>query len=525
MTSRATAARAISLGALLIAAHTVGAQSSAAVLRERVRAYRVAHEGAIVREFGALLALPNVYGDQAGIRRNAAALVAMLEKRGVRARLLEIGEGSPAVYGELPALSATHTVALYAHYDGQPLDPAQWSTPPWTPTLRERSAADGGAVIPFPATDDALVSGEARIYARSASDDKASIIAMLAGLDALRAAGQQPTVNLKFFFEGEEEAGSPHLGQILEKFRDVLAADAWLFCDGPVHQNGRKLVSFGARGVASLELTVYGASRPLHSGHYGNWAPNPGAMIATLIAGMRDDDGHITIANFYDDVRAVAPAEHAAVAALPTIDDELRRSLALGRTEANGALLGERIMLPALNVRGIQVGAVGERAANAIASEARASFDFRLVPNQTPARVRELVETHLRTRGYFVTSDSVTVAMRLAHPKVVRAEWGSGYPASRVSLELPFARALVRAVGDGTDQPPLAMPTVGASGPMYLFEQILKVPMLSLPIANYDNNQHAANENLRIKNLWDGVEMYAALMSRLGGYWSGRMVP
>ncbi|MDQ6830815.1 MAG: M20/M25/M40 family metallo-hydrolase, partial [Gemmatimonadota bacterium] len=485
----------------------------AAALRAAAHAYRTSHEGAIAREYAELLAIPNLASDRANIRRNADQIVAMLAKRGVVAQLLEVPDAPPAVFGELKSPGATHTIVLYAHYDGQPVDPTQWVTPPWSPTLRDKALFDGGVVIPFPATDSGRIDGEARLYARSTGDDKGSILAMLTALDAMRAANLKPSINIKFFFEGEEEAGSPHLRQILEKYHDLLASDGWLFCDGPNHQSGRQQVQFGARGVTGLELTVYGPTRPLHSGHYGNWAPNPGALMANLIASMRDDDGLIKITGYYADVRPITAAERKAIAALPPIDSSLRRSLGLARTEANDAILAERIMRPALNVRGIRVGAVGAQAANVISTEARASFDFRLVPNQTPAHVQELVNTHLRKQGYFVTSDSVTMAMRLAHAKVAHVEWDAGgYPASRAPMDLPMAQAVLRAVADGAGQMPLAVPTVGGSGPTYLFEQVLKVPVLALPIANYDNNQHAANENMRMQNLYNGIEMYTGLM-------------
>lgn len=481
----------------------------------------MSHETAILSEFVDLLAIPNLARDRTNIRRNADRLVAMLQQRGVTARLLELEGAPPAVFGELRALGATRTVVLYAHYDGQPVDPSQWATPPWSPTLRNRSLTDGGALIPFPTDSGTRIDGESRIYARSAGDDKATILAMLAALDALHSAGLRSSVNLKFFFEGEEEAGSPHLRQMLERHRDVLDADAWLFCDGPNHPTGQQQVLLGVRGVTGLELTVYGPTRPLHSGHYGNWAPNPGAMIANLIASMRDDDGRIRIARFYDDVRPVSASEHRAITAIPPMDMELRRSLGLAHTEAKDAPLAERIMLPALNVRGIQVGATGEQAANVISTEARASFDFRLVPNQIPERVRDLVNAHIRRQGYFVTEDSVTMAMRLAHPKIARVNWDDGgYPASRAPMGQPFARAVVRAVGDGLGKSPLLLPTMGGSIPAYLFEQVFHTPVIILPIANYDDNQHAANENLRMQNLWDGIDVYAGLIGRLGSYWT-----
>ncbi len=489
----------------------------AASLRAVAQRYRASHEAAILHDFSGLLAIPNVAADRANIRRNANLIATMLEQRGVSARLLELGDASPAVYGEIAVPGAKHTVILYAHYDGQPVVAAQWATPPWTPTLRSKSLADGGTVIPFPTDRGAHVSGDARIYARSAGDDKASIVAMLAALDALRSAGRAASINIKFLFEGEEEAASPHLLQILEKYRALLSGDVLLLCDGPEHQSGKQQLLFGVRGVTGLELTVFGPTRALHSGHYGNWAPNAGAMMANLIASMRDDDGHIRIAGFYADVLPVTSAERKAIASVPPIDSALRRSLGLARTEANNAPLAERLMTPALNVRGISFGAVGEHAANVISTEAHASFDFRLVPAETPDHVRELVNAHIRSQGYFVTSDSVTIQMRLAHAKIARVEWATGgYPANRTPMDSPVARALIDVMRDSTGHPPIVLPTMGASAPSYMFTQALKVPVIIVPIANYDDNQHAANENLRLQNLWDGIDMYTELMGRLG---------
>ena len=524
---RAIAAVALPLLLPLLFPVVVGAQSamlppSAAALREAARAHRTAHEPAIVRELAGLLAIPNVAADSANIRRNAAALVAMLERRGVAARLLDGGGGPPAVYGELRAAGATRTVVFYAHYDGQPVDTTQWATEPWTPTLRDAALDRGGRPIPLPADGAAPLDDAARLYARSAGDDKASVIAMLAALDALKAGGFGPSVNVKFFFDGEEEAGSPHLRGTLERNRTLLAADAWIFGDGPNHQSGRQQVLFGVRGFAGLDLTVYGPTRPLHSGHYGNWAPNPAAMLAHVLASLRDDSGRITVAGFYDDVRPISAAERRAVRSLPPVDSTLAHSLGIAHPEGGGALLAELVMRPALNVRGIRVGSVGAQAANVISSEARASIDFRLVPGQTPARVRDLVNAHLRRLGYWVTADSATDATRLAHARVIRAAWDAGaYPASRAPMDGPLARAVVLAVGDGAGAAPLVVPTMGGSGPHYLFEQVLGVPVVTLPIANYDDNQHAANENLRMLELRRGIDVYVGLLGRLGTYWAG----
>ena len=519
---RATAfVLAAALGAWAAAGAAGGAGAPAPErLRERVRAYRAAHDKEIVGELAAFAALRNVARGPAGtadMAANADALAAMLQRRGIAARRLEVPGAPPAVYGELRAAGARRTLVVYAHYDGQPADPAEWHGEPWRPVLRTgplpagKETALASAPSPLP--------GEWRLFARSASDDKGPIVGMLAALDALRSAGVAPAVNLKFFFEGEEEAGSPHLAAILERYRELLAADAWILCDGPVHQSRRFQVVFGARGVMGAELTVYGPRRALHSGHYGNWAPNPAALLAQVLASMRGPDGEILIQGFARDVRPLGESERRAAAALPLVEDELRRELGLGWTEGGGARLQELVMRPALNVRGLRAGQVGRLASNAVPTEATASLDFRLVPDQTPEGVRGEVEAHLRGRGFLVVHGEPDAATRLAPGKVARLDWEEGYPGARTAMDLPVSRAVVQAVGEGLGQPVLEVPMLGGSIPIHLFTGVMKVPVIIVPTVNHDNSQHAADENLRLQNLWDGIEVFAALFARLDADW------
>jgi len=509
-------------GAVTSGIQAAPAAETGAAVRDRVRAYRAAHEREIVGELSALLAIPNVANNLPDIRRNADHLLAMLRRRGFTARLLEGGEGSRlAVYGELLTPGATRTVVFYAHYDGQPVDPSKWASDPWKPVLRTGPLGEGVRDV-----DLASVQGpfdpEWRIFARSASDDKAPIVAILTALDALRAAGIPLSVNLKLFLEGEEEAGSGHLTDILHRHAPLLAADAWLLCDGPVHQTRRMQVFFGARGVTGLELTVYGPLRPLHSGHYGNWAPNPAVELAHLVASLRDEDGRILIPGFYDDVRPLTAAERKAIAELPDVETGLRRELGLGRSEGGDARLQERVMLPALNLRGLKAGDVGETAANAIPTEARASIDFRLVPDETPAGIQKKVEDHIRQQGWTLVDAAPDLATRLAHPKIVRAQWSLDYPPARTDMTLPFSRAVVAAVSEAVDpaaRPVVQVPILGGSVPMYLFTDTLHVPIVGVPMVNHDNNQHGSNENLRLQNLWDGIEVFGVVMARLNALW------
>jgi acetylornithine deacetylase/succinyl-diaminopimelate desuccinylase-like protein len=506
--------------ALVIAAFIGLAASTKAAhppLAETVRAHVRATAPDILREYASFLALQNLASDADGIRRNAEHVVAMLARRGVAARLLDGKGGPPAVYGAID-VGAARTVALYAHYDGQPVTASDWARPPWTPVLRDGPLRPGSRDIGL-ADLRGPVDGEWRLFARSSSDDKAPIQAIVSALDALGAAGARPAVNVKLLLEGEEEAGSPHLRAVLEANRALLQADAWLFCDGPVHQSRRFQLAFGARGVQTLEVTLYGPRRALHSGHYGNWAPNPAAALAHLVASLRDADGRILVPGFGDDVRPPSPAERQALAAFPDVDAALREELSLAETEGGGARLVERTLLPALNVRGLASGAVGDEAANAIPAEARASIDFRLVPDQTPGRVRERVEAHLRALGYRIVHEAPALEERRATKRLVRLQWGDGYPAGRTALDLPFSRRLAAAVAEATGGPPVLLPTMGGSVPMHLFAEATGAPVVILPIVNHDNSQHAANENLRLQNLWDGIAVFASVLTGLGSGW------
>jgi len=505
--------------ALIIGSASAAQAPTPSALRASVHSYTKAHDVEIVHELSDFLAIPNLATDTPNIRRNAERLLAMMTARGITGRLLESPSGGPpAVYGELRTPGAKKTVVFYAHYDGQPVDTTQWATPPWRPVLRDKPLDASGQAIAIPATAGSI-QNEWRLYARSASDDKAPIVAMLAALDALRAANISPSVNLKFFFEGEEEAGSGHLKELLERNAALLNADAWLFGDGPVHQSRRQQIVFGVRGVTGAELTVYGPSHGLHSGHYGNWAPNPVTLLANLVASMRNDDGRILIKDFYADVAPITPAERHALAAIPAIDSAMRVEVQLGATEAKGAPLVERIMLPALNLRGIRGGGVGATASNTIPTDATASIDFRLVPRQTPEHIKALVEAHAKARGYYVVDHTPTPAERMAHDRILKMTWEAGYPATRVSMDSPLSRAVIRATQEALDAPIVALPTLGGSLPMYTFESVLHAPLIVLPIVNHDNNQHAANENLRMQNLFDGIVVYAGVVARIGEYW------
>ena len=516
----AAAVMALLAGGTAMAADNANNADSTATVREQVRAWRKTHEKQIVGELAGLLALPNVAAANIqDIHKNAEHLTGMLRQRGFETRILTAGEGSrPAVFGELTVPGATRTVVFYAHFDGQPVDPKGWASDPWKAVVRTGPLGTPGTREVDLATHEGPLDSEWRIFARSASDDKSPIVALLAAVDGLRAAGIQPSVNLKVFLEGEEEDGSPHLTDLLKAHAGLLAADAWVLCDGPTHQTGRMLLYFGARGVVSLNLTVYGPLRPLHDGHYGNWAPNPAVLLTHLLAGLRDPEGKVLVPGFYDDMRPLGETEKRAAAAMPAIEDDLRQELGLARSEADGRLQ-DRVMLPALNLRGFRAGGVEGSAPLAVPTDAWAGIDFRLVPNQTPDKVKQRIEDHLRREGWHIVAEPPDRETRLAHPKIVRVTWTQGYPPARTDMDTPASRAVTAVVEQATGGPVVLVPSLGGSLPMYMFNDTLQVPIVGVPMVNYDNNQHGNDENLRLQNLWDGIEVYAALIARLGEEW------
>lgn len=498
----------LGIGVLVGWTAVLSAQTNAAAVA--ARQWRESHERAILAEYLELLAVPNLARDEASIRRNAAAVSALLEKRGVKTRLLDVPDAPPAVYGELVTPGATRTLMFYAHYDGQPVDPKEWTTPPWQPVIRNRPLDKGGDVIPLPSSG--TIDPEWRIYARSASDDKAPIIAITTALDAMRAAKIALKSNLKFVFEGEEEAGSPHLNDILVKYKQLLGSDVWLICDGPVHQSRKQQVVFGARGIQIVDVTLYGPSHELHSGHYGNWAPNPAMMMARLLASMKDDDGRATVEHFYDGIEPLSDTEKRAIAEAPEVDRDLMDELWLGRTEGAGKKLVELLNVPSLNVRGMSSARTGAQASNVVPAWATATIDMRLVKGISPEAAASRLIAHIKKQGYFVVEGDPDKATRMSHPLLARVvvEKG-GYAASRTSMDLPISQLVLRTAEEARG-PIVKLPTMGGSVPLYMIEQTLQAPTITVPIANHDNNQHSFNENIRIRNLWDGIELMAALL-------------
>ena len=483
----------------------------------KIRNYREQNEYAIINEFVSFLSIPNVVADSANLTKSANFIIDMMNKRGIsQVKLLspETAGVPPSVYGEVLVPGAKQTIIFYAHYDGQPVNAAQWSKGllPFTPSLYTSALYKDGRAIPFPAGQNKY-DPEWRIYARGASDDKGGVAAILNAYEAVKKSGLPVSTSLKFFFEGEEESGSVHLREILEKYKSILQSDIWIICDGPTHQSGKKIISFGVRGDAHLDITVYASKRPLHSGHYGNWAPNPAMMLAKLLASMKDDKGRVTIKDFYKDVTPLTSAEAKALREVPGVDRQMKDELGILDTDMKGKSLTEAINLPSLNINGMQSANVGKMAANVIPTTATAVLDLRLVMGNDWKRQQQKVIDHIKLQGYTVLDHDPTDEERKKFAKLIKVITGNdGSNAQRTSMSLPIIQKVINSVKSTTNQQVVLMPTLGGTLPLFLFEKYLDAKTITVSINNHDNNQHAENENIRLQNFWDGIETMASLM-------------
>jgi acetylornithine deacetylase/succinyl-diaminopimelate desuccinylase-like protein len=477
------------IGAALLMVETQGSAWQRPEWVTTLRAWVAAHQQQIVSELVDLLSIPNVAADRANIRRNAEHLRGMLERRGFHAQLLETA-GNPLVYGELKVPAAKRTLLLYFHYDGQPVDAKRWQQPdPFKPVTR----------------------GD-RIYARSASDDKSPIVAMLSAIDALEAGGLRPTSNVRVIMDGEEEAGSPNLVPAISTYRDKFAADLMIILDGPEHSSGRPTIAYGARGIATVDLTVFGPKSGVHSGNYGNWIPNPAQRLALLLASMKDEQGRVLIEGFNDGITPLKAEERAMLDAVPDDAASMLRTFGVASPEAAYPRLQVALQYPTLNVRGLSSAFVGEGARTIIPDSATAAIDLRLVKETAGEALVEKLRAHVRKQGYHVIEGLPDDATRARYSKMARVMAVHETNAFRTSPADPQARALAASIREALGVEPVHLRTLGGTVPIAPFIQSLGFPAVLMPTVNFDNNQHEENENLRLSNLFEAVVKIAAIL-------------
>jgi len=457
------------------------------------------------------LSLDTVSQNADGVRRGAEWLTQAMRARGLDARVMET-RGNPAVFAARLAPGARRTVLIYCHYDVKPAPPTGWLQPsPFSPVLRRGPAEASAPMIDLGDIPDQALADH-WLYARGASDDKGPIWAHLEALELMAGLGLAPAVNLKLLFEGEEEIASPNFGPFVREHRERFAADLVLVTDGPKHESGRPTVSFGARGVLHLELTLEGARRDVHSGNFS--VPNPAWKLVGLLASMAAPDGTPLVEGLADGVAPPTRAEQELMRQIPFDRAGIERELGVPLP----AEYFERLMFrPTLTIRGLKSGFTGAEAQTIIPHQATVAIDARLVKNQRVDEVYRRIVEHIRGQGFEVIESPDAPIPDELRGRAVRVVERAGYDPAKTPADLPISREVIAAVERAHGgQKAVILPTSGGSVPLSAFTEILKAPTIIVPYANANNRQHSPNENLRLDHLFQGIRTTAGLLEDLG---------
>ena len=442
--------------------------------------YLEGHRDEWIAMLADLCRLPSVSAQGSAIVETATLLQKMLEEVGFSTRLLPKSQnGNPVVYGELRG-NSPFTLLLYNHYDVQPAEPMEiWSSLPFEPALRE-----------------------GKIYGRGVSDNKGNIIARLAALLSLRAVRGSLPITVKVCIEGDEEIGSPHMEEFVHQHLELLRADACLWEGGGVNGRGQPEVTLGVKGLLYVEIEARTADRDAHSS-WATVAPNAAWRLTWALASLKDAEERVLIDGFYDAVRPPTAAEQAAVEAMPSEEEETTRSLGLRRflLELAGPELRRRHLFePTCTIDGLLSGYTGLGPKTVLPAQATAKLDFRLVPDQEPADILAKLRRHLDAHGF------QEVALRL-----MAAE----RPA-RTPIDDPFVATVGRALEAVYGRPPVLIPTMAGTGPLWPFREALRLPVADFGIGYPDNRIHAPDENIRLEDFMRGAKAVVALLLGLG---------
>ena len=481
---------------------------------DQIRALTDSRTIAAITLFRSYLSLPNdAHFPDTHIEPLLIWLEQEFSKRGFDVSRIETA-GSPLLLAERRSPGAEKTALIYLQADGQPVDSGAWfQESAWEPVLKRPDPAGPGgfSIIPWSSLESGI-DPDWRIFARSASDSKGPNIQFLMAIENLDAAGIAPDFNLKVIIDTEEELGSPNLAAALEVNRDRLAADMLLIFDGPPHASGEPTVVFGARGTALLTLTTYGPRVPQHSGHYGNYAPNPGYHLARILASMKSPDGLVTIPGYYEGIE-INDEVQAILDAVPDNEAAVNDHLAIKQPDAVGDSLQMAVQYPSLNYRGLSSGWVGEQARTIVPATATAEIDIRLVPESDPHRLIGLIAEHIEALGYVVLDHEPSREERMTHDRIVTMISRVLYAAFRTDFDSEPGTLAVGAMRHLFGKDPIRIRTSGGSIPIAPFVDTLGVPAVLIPSVNIDNNQHAPNENLRLGNFIEGISIVTAVLA------------
>ncbi|KZN51759.1 M20/M25/M40 family metallo-hydrolase [Pseudoalteromonas luteoviolacea] len=458
-----------------------------------------------------LLSLPNDTHNQEDIKKLSSWLIHAFNQRGFESHTLDMS-GSPLVYAERINPNAKKTVLVYLQADGQPVDPKAWQQPnPYQAVLKKQQNDGRWQVVPWSYLTQSM-DPDLRIFARSAADSKGPIAQFLVALDLIQQQGPL-NYNLKVIMDTEEEIGSPNLPAAIIRHKQKLKADMLLIFDGPPHYSNQPTVTLGARGIATVQLTTYGPYKPQHSGHYGNYAPNPALHLSQILGSMKSQDGRVLIPNFYEGSTISADLREL-LSKVPDDEQQLKQKLGFSVHDKVGNTLQESIQFPSLNIRGLQSGWVEQQARTIVPDKAIAEIDIRLVKESNPQRLISLIRNHIESLGYYVIDRVPTHKERMAHPYIVTMKSKPVYGAFRSEPNSLAGKMAIQGLTKFYGERPIVLRSGGGSIPIAPIIDTLKIPAAIVPSVNADNNQHSPNENLRVGNFIEGIAIIASVLNQ-----------
>lgn len=460
-----------------------------------------------IREF---IAIPNDALDAADIDRNIMWLKRKFGDRGFNSAVLET-EGLPLFFAATPMSGDKPTVLIYMHFDGQSVDPSKWDQPNPYNVVLKAPKDDGFETISFDELGDDI-NYDWRLFGRSTSDDKSPIVMLLNAMDLLKKDDKEIPFNIKVILDSEEEKGSKPLPAAVKQYRELLESDFLMIVDGPVHTSENPTVVYGCRGITTLTLTTYGPIKPQHSGHYGNYAPNPGFQLAQLLATMKDADGRVTISGYYDGI-TIDKTTDSILKSVPDSDAAIAEKLQFKTSEKVGSFYQEALQYPSLNIRGLSSGWVGEKARTIVPENATAELDLRLVVESDGNRLKQLIKDHITKQGYKILDHEPSKEERMQFDKIVTVKERGVTDAFRTDLNNPYGNFIVKALNESFGKEVIQIRTMGGTVPISPFVNELKVPAFIVPVVNPDNNQHSPNENIKIGQLAYGIKVFYGILS------------
>lgn len=455
-----------------------------------------------IRDF---VSLPNDAINGADILKNIDWLNKKFKARGFQTTIIKT-EGQPLFFAELPKIANAKTILFYMHLDGQAVDPSKWNQEdPYKSVLKTK---EGGVwkTIDWSMLDT-KIDDNWRIFGRSSSDDKGPIVMFLNAIDLLKENNQTIPFNVKIILDSEEEKSSKPLPNAVKKYRNLLMADYLIINDGPLHVSGNPTLIFGCRGITTINITTYGPIKPQHSGHYGNYAPNPGFLLSKLVATFKDDKGKVLIEGYYDGI-TIDKKTQKILRNVPDDKTQILANLAIKSPETVGRFYQESLQYPSLNIRGLSSGWVGAKARTIVPATATAAIDIRLVPESDGNRLKSLIKKHIESQGFYITKKGPTKEERMKYDKILMFESGSVTNPFRTDMNLPFALWLENVMTSKKGDDLVKIRIMGGTVPISPFINELNIPAIIVPMVNPDNNQHSPNENLKIKNIRYGLQTF-----------------